>query len=88
REEIEMSDKNTEIYEVIKEHLVGRGIDAGQVTMEADLAKNVGLDSLDVIKFVLLVEERFGITIADEEIDAKELLKVDNLAGYVAERAA
>lgn len=51
------------------------------------LTQDLGLDSLDVIKFVLLVEEGFGVKIADEEIDAKELLKVDNLAAYVAERA-
>lgn len=55
---------------------------------EKHVTQDLGLDSLDVIKFVLLVEERFGITIADEEIDAKALLKVDNLAAYVAERAA
>lgn len=52
------------------------------------LTQDLGLDSLDVIKFVLLVEEGFAVKIADEEIDAKELLKVDNLAAYVAERAA
>lgn len=51
------------------------------------LTQDLGLDSLDVIKFVLLVEEGFGVKIADEEIDAKELMKVDNLAAYVAERA-
>lgn len=52
------------------------------------LTQELALDSLDVIKFVLLVEERFGITIPDEEIDSKELLKVDNLASYVAAREA
>jgi acyl carrier protein len=52
------------------------------------LTQDLALDSLDVIKFVLLIEEKFGFTIPDEEIDAKQLLKVDNLAAYVAERAA
>ena len=52
------------------------------------LTQDLGLDSLDVIKFVLLVEEKFGLKVADEEIDARELLKVDNLAGYLAERVA
>ena len=50
------------------------------------LTQDLGLDSLDVIKFVLLVEEKFGLKVADEEIDTRELLKVDNLAGYLAER--
>ena len=52
------------------------------------LTRDLGLDSLDVIKFVLLVEEKFGVKIADEEIDQRELLKIDNLAGYLAGRAA
>ena len=51
------------------------------------LTLDLGLDSLDVIKFVLLVEEKFGIKIADEEIDSKELLKVDNLAQHLAAAA-
>ena len=52
------------------------------------LTKELGLDSLDVIKFVLSVEEKFGVKIADEEIDARELLKVDNLAAYLAEHVS
>ena len=51
------------------------------------LTADLGLDSLDVIKFVLLVEETFGVKIEDEEIDKRELLKIDNLAGYLGERA-
>ena len=52
------------------------------------LTRDLGLDSLDVIKFVLLVEEKFGVKLADEDIDGRELLKVDNLAAYLAERGA
>ena len=50
------------------------------------LTRDLGLDSLDIIKFVLLVEEKFGVKIPDEDIDSRELLVVDNLAGYLAER--
>jgi acyl carrier protein len=52
------------------------------------LTRDLGLDSLDVIKFVLLVEEKFGVKIADEEIDARGLLGIDNLAAYLAERVS
>ncbi|MGZ8211009.1 MAG: acyl carrier protein [Burkholderiales bacterium] len=55
---------------------------------EKHLTQDLGLDSLDVIKFVLLVEEKFGCTIPDEEIDSRGLLKIDNLAAYLAERGA
>jgi len=46
------------------------------------------LDSMSTLGLVNFVEESFGVKIPDEEIDAKELLKLDNLAAYVAARAA
>lgn len=52
------------------------------------LTKDLGLDSLDVIKFVLLVEEQFSVKLADEDIDSKQLLAIDNLARYLAGSAA
>ena len=52
------------------------------------LTQDLGLDSLDVIKFVLLVEEKFGVKLADEDIDSKELLRVDNLAQHLAGKAS
>jgi acyl carrier protein len=51
------------------------------------LRTHLDLDSLDVIKFILLLEERYGLKIPDEDIDGRELLAVDNLVGYLAERA-
>jgi acyl carrier protein len=48
------------------------------------LTQDLGLDSLDVIKFVLLVEEKFGVKLADEEIDSKQLLRLDNLAQHLS----
>lgn len=77
-------EKLVELLHEVDEKL--KSLDAAAVR-DKHLTQDLGLDSLDVIKFVLLVEERFGITIADEEIDAKGLLKVDNLAAYVAGRA-
>lgn len=52
------------------------------------LTEDLYLDSLDVIKFILLAEERFGCKLPDEDIDRLELLKVGNLAAYLADRAA
>lgn len=63
-----MTDRN-EIFQVVKEHLVGRGIDEGVVTPEADLVNEVGLDSLDVTEMTLGLEERFSIEIPDEELE-------------------
>ena len=51
-----------------------------------NLSTDLGLDSLDVIKFILLVEEKFDVKIPDHEIDGRNLLAVDNLVAYLAER--
>lgn len=48
-----------------------------------NLSTDLELDSLDVIKFILLVEEKFGIKIPDKEIDSRDLLMVDNLTSYL-----
>lgn len=58
-----------EIFGVVKDHLVGRGLDAAAVTPEADLVNDVGLDSLDVTELTLGLEEHFGIEIPDEDLE-------------------
>lgn len=50
------------------------------------LTEDLGLDSLDVIKFVLLLEEKLGCKIPDEDIDRHELMNLDNLVAYLVAR--
>lgn len=64
-----------------------QSVDAAEVRGK-HLTQDLALDSLDVIKFVLLVEEKFGVRLTDEDIDGKQLLNVDNLAAHLGERAA
>jgi acyl carrier protein len=77
-----MSEKQQEIYGVIKEHLEGRGIESNDITMEADLAGDLGLDSLDTVELTLALEQQYNIEIPDEELtdlasvkDAVELIE-------------
>ena len=64
-----MEEKQTEIFETIKSHLVGRGIDEDAIVPDADLASGLGLDSLDVVELTLALEERYGIEVPDEELE-------------------
>ena len=58
-----------EIFEAIKEHLVGRGIEASKVSENADLQGDLGLDSLDTVEMTVGLEERFDIEIPDSELE-------------------
>lgn len=45
------------------------GVDEAEVTPGADLANDLGADSLDLVEMVMDCEERFGIEIQDEQAD-------------------
>lgn len=77
-----MGEKQQEIFSIIKEHLEGRGIESDDITMEADLANDLGLDSLDTVELTLALEQHYEIEIPDEELqdlstvkDAVELIE-------------
>jgi acyl carrier protein len=58
-----------EIFEAIKEHLVGRGVEADKVNESADLQSDLGLDSLDTVEMTVGLEEKFEIEIPDSELE-------------------
>jgi acyl carrier protein len=63
-----MTEKQQEIYSVIQEHLEGRGIESSDIKMDADLAGDLGLDSLDTVELTLALEQHYDIEIPDEEL--------------------
>jgi acyl carrier protein len=63
-----VSEKEQEIFSVIKEHLEGRGIESDDIKLEADLAGDLGLDSLDTVELTLALEQQYDIEIPDEEL--------------------
>ena len=38
-------------------------VDAAKITMEASFKDDLGSDSLDLVEFVMALEEEFGITV-------------------------
>ncbi|WP_367750499.1 acyl carrier protein [Helicobacter pylori] len=66
------------IQAVIAEQLE---IDVSQVTPEAKLVKDLGVDSLDIVELIMALEERFGIEISDEQ--AEKIVNVGDVMRYI-----
>lgn len=62
------------------------GITADKVTEEARFAEDLGLDSLDLVEFVMEVEEKFSVKIDDDEL--KGVLTVGQAVDLVAGKQA
>jgi acyl carrier protein len=69
-----------ELQDLVALHL---GCDVEKVTPDADFAKDLGADSLDVIELVLSVETEFDIDIADNYAD--KIKSVQDALDYLKE---
>lgn len=81
---------NQEVFDALKEVLTDKlKVEPDRVTLEADLFDGLGLDSIDLMTAVMAVEEKFGIEVADEELEKVATLgeAVDLLSEKVAARA-
>ncbi len=75
-----------EVIGKVKEIIVDQlGVDAGEVTLEANFVDDLGADSLDVVELVMAVEEEFGMEIPAE--DAEKITNVSEVVKYIEERA-
>jgi len=61
------------------------GVDAGEVTADAEFIKDLGADSLDTVELIMAFEEEFGVEISDEE--AEKINRVKDAVEYIEGRA-
>lgn len=66
------------VRDIIVENL---GVSEDEVTLESHLADDLGADSLDAVEISMAIEEAFGISIPDEELEKFETVK--NIVDYV-----
>jgi acyl carrier protein len=57
------------------------GATAGDVTLDADLANDLDIDSLSMVELIAIVQDELGVSIPDEEL--KSLRIVQDVVGYV-----
>ena len=59
-------------------------IDASSITLESDLQKDFGADSLDAVEIVMAVEDEFDLSIDDE--DLLEIRTVNDIVQQIEKR--
>lgn len=66
-----------EVAKILSEQL---GIPQEKITMESDIVKDLGADSLDVVELLMTLEDNTGKTIPEEKVtDVKTVADVVNI---------
>lgn len=74
------------MFEKLKDILVEElSIDADQITMEAELTNDLGINSLELADLVLLCEDTFGVEF--DENDMHKFITVGDVVEYLNENA-
>ena len=74
---------DSKVRDLIAEQL---GVAAEQVTLDANLVSDLGADSLDVVEFILALEDALNIEIDDEE--AQKLFTVGDVLAFIEAKGA
>lgn len=70
------------IFEKIKNILAEQlDADEAEMTMETNIAKDLGADSLDVVELLMSIEDEFEVEIPDEEIE--NIKTIGELVEYI-----
>lgn len=56
-------------------------VDPDAITLDAELVRDLGLNSLELADLVLTCEEKFGVEIKDESI--KSFISVGDIVNYI-----
>ena len=78
------------ITERLKDIIVGElDINASRDTLQDDvslLENGVGLDSVSVMEFISIIEEKFGFEFSDDELSMEPFESLKTLSDFIAKR--
>lgn len=75
------------MFEKVKEILVeDLQLTESDITMEAELISDLGINSLELADLILMCEEKFGIEIKDDDIH--KFITVGDVVNYLTEVCA
>ena len=70
------------VFEKIKEILAEQlDADSDEMTMDTNIARDLGADSLDVVELLMSIEDEFEVEIPDEEIE--NIKTIGDLTEYI-----
>ena len=81
---LDLPDLERELLVLVEEHLLD-GADGLEPTSRLS---DAGLDSMAVMQLLLLIEERFGLWLPEEDLTRENFACIRSLAGAVARRLA
>ena len=67
-----------EIIEMIAKQLK---VEVSEITPDTDIINDLGADSLDVVEILMTIEDTYGITIPDDEV--QNLRTINLLKAYI-----
>lgn len=74
-----MEDLQSKVINMITKKL---GKKDGEVTLSSKLVEDLNADSLDIVELLMLLEDEYGIVIADE--DAVKLNTISDIINYIS----
>ena len=83
----EITETETRVRNVLAEVLEGR-IPVEEITVDADMVQDLGLDSLQAIQFLLRVEDEFDVELDYESLSLDHLRSVRFFTAEVLGRSA
>jgi acyl carrier protein len=80
----------TTIHETAAEFAAsnGREVSSERRSPDVNLLETYGFTSLDALEYLLILEEKFGITFEDEDLNEEVLSSALSLADYVMTHGA
>ena len=73
-----MDETYSKVVSMLSEQL---NIDSNRISLESDVIKDLGADSLDVVQMLMTLEDDFGITVSEDE--ASNLRTVSDIVALI-----
>jgi acyl carrier protein len=70
------------MFDKVKQILIDElQLDESEITLEAELTKDLGINSIELADLIMMCEEQFGVEISED--DANEFVTVGDVVNYL-----